>query len=77
MASPAPWRDHRQFVINVLAASTGARMGEIRGLLLENVFPDHLEIQHGWEDHSGLEEPKWGSVRDIPQHHGSLLSYSE
>lgn len=66
IGSPALWRDHRLYIINLLAASTGARMGEIRGLLVENVFPDHLEIRHSWENHSGLKEPKWGSVRDIP-----------
>jgi hypothetical protein len=28
----------RQFVINLLAASTGLRMGEVRGLLVEGMF---------------------------------------
>jgi integrase len=66
LASPALWRDHRHYTISLLAASTGARMGELRGLQVQNVFPDHLEIRHSWENHSGLKEPKWGSVRDVP-----------
>ena len=66
IGSPALWRDHRIYTINLLAASTGARIDEIRGLQLQNVFPDHLTIRHSWENNSGLKEPKWGSVRDIP-----------
>jgi integrase len=59
------WHDHRHYAINLLAA-TGARMGEIRGLLVQDLFPEHIEIPHSWEDHSGLKEPKWGSFRSVP-----------
>jgi integrase len=66
LASDRVWKDHRHFVLNLLAASTGARMGEIRGLQTTNLFPDHIEIRHSWSDHGGLKEPKWGSARNIP-----------
>ena len=66
LSSPEPWSDHRQWTINLLAATTGMRMGEIRGLLVENVKADHVEIRQSWEQGHGLKEPKYGSVRDVP-----------
>ncbi len=66
LASPAPWTDYRHYAINLLAATTGARMGEVRGLLVENVKADHVEIRQSWEQGHGLKEPKYGSVRDVP-----------
>ena len=42
------------------------RMGEIRGLQVECVYKDYVEIRHSWEEKYGLKEPKYGSVRDIP-----------
>jgi integrase len=38
-----PWGDFRHYAINMLAASTGMRMGEIRALLVENVKDNHVE----------------------------------
>jgi len=66
LSSPSIWRDRTHFVLNLVAASTGARMGELRALRGQDVFPDHIEIRHSWEDHSGLKDPKWGSARCIP-----------
>mgnify|MGYP003852020207 CR=1 FL=1 len=60
------WSDFRHYAINLLALSTGMRLGEIRGLLVTNIFDDHIEIRHSWEQQYGLKEPKCGSVRDIP-----------
>ena len=42
------------------------RMGEIRGLLVDNVKADHVQIRHSWEEGHGLKEPKYNSVRDVP-----------
>lgn len=66
LTEPLLWQDRRHFVLNLLAATTGARMGEIRGLQIADIFPDRIEIKHSWSDHGGLKEPKWGSVRSIP-----------
>jgi integrase len=65
-ADPGIWKDFRHYAINVLTLSTGMRLGEIRGLLVTDVNQDHISVRHSWEDHVGLKEPKWGSVRDIP-----------
>jgi integrase len=62
----AHFTDFRQYTINLLAFTTGARIGEIRGLLVEDVFPDHILIQHAWEEGHGLKEPKYGSIRAVP-----------
>jgi len=66
LASYSIWRNQTHFVLNLVAACTGARMGELRALQVQNVFPDHIEIRQSWEDHSGLKDPKWGSARSIP-----------
>ncbi len=65
-ADPGIWKDYRHYAINLLTVSTGMRLGEIRGLLVTDVYQDHIAVRHSWEDHVGLKEPKWGSVRDIP-----------
>ena len=63
---PKIWKDYRHYAINLLTLSTGMRLGEIRGLLVTDIYQDHIAVRHSWEDHVGLKEPKWGSVRDIP-----------
>lgn len=66
LATPKPWNDFRHYAINVLAATTGIRMGEARALLVENVKRDHVEIRHSWEQGYGPRPPKADSVRDVP-----------
>lgn len=66
LASPQAWSDFRQYAINVLAATTGMRMGEIRGLRVEDVNPDHVQIRLSWEQGYGLKAPKCDSARDVP-----------
>jgi len=66
LASPRPWADYRHYALNLFALTTGARMGEVRGLLVENVKADHVQIRHSWEEGHGLKPPKYNSVRDVP-----------
>ena len=66
LAGPEPWAGYRHYAINVLAATTGIRMGEVRALLVENVKADHIEIRHSWEQGYGPRPPKADSIRDIP-----------
>lgn len=66
LSEPLLWQDRRHYALNLLAATTGARMGEIRGLQVADISSDHIEIRHGWSDHGGLKEPKWGSARSVP-----------
>ena len=66
LAGPEPWGGFRHYAINVLAATTGMRLGEIRALLVENVKSDHVEIRRSWEQGYGPRPPKADSMRDVP-----------
>lgn len=60
------WKDPRMYAANLLAASAGLRLGEIRGLQHEDVHEGFVHVCHNWQDLEGLKAPKWGSVRDVP-----------
>lgn len=66
LGKPDNWKDYRQYVINLIAFYTGARIGEIRGLTIEHVKPDRIEIVQAWEEGHGLKEPKFNSKRAVP-----------
>ncbi len=57
--------DRRQYTINLLAASTGMRLGECQALQNRFVFNGYVQVEHGWT-RFGLKEPKRGSKRVIP-----------
>jgi integrase len=57
--------DLRGYTANLLGASTGVRMGEARGLQVQHVFPEYVDIQ--WQyGKFGLTRPKRNSMRQIP-----------
>ncbi len=58
--------DPRHFTANLLAASSGMRLGEVQALQLQHVHPGWVNVVHGWDDHYGLTRPKWNSCRKIP-----------
>jgi integrase len=66
------WSDNRSRVASYLAAATGMRLGEIRGLLKENVLLDDsgegtIRVLTNWQDtEKGLVKPKAGSVGEVP-----------
>ena len=60
------WQDPRLLAASLTAATTGLRLGEIRGLQTEDVQSGYLRVQHNWQDGEGLKAPKWGSKRDVP-----------
>jgi integrase len=71
------WKgDHKLFVANLLAACTGMREGEIRGLLIRDVHEDYIDVQHSWEQGYGLKGAKWGSERrvTVPKSVSKLLA---
>jgi integrase len=61
-----PWQDPRLLAASLTAATTGLRLGEIRGLQAEDLQPGYLRVRHNWQDGEGLKAPKWGSSRDVP-----------
>ena len=55
------------FTLNLLAASTGMRMGEIQGLMRQYVCKNHIGVYFTWDRKYGLKKgPKWSSERQIP-----------
>jgi len=63
---PGPFDDFTQYTLNLIAFTTGARIGELRGLTVEHVHHDRVEIVQAWEDGHGLKPPKYNSVRAVP-----------
>lgn len=57
--------DVRHYTLNILAASTGMRLGEIQALQRRFVFTDYIQVEHGWTRY-GLKDPKAGQKRCIP-----------
>lgn len=51
---------------NLLAAATGMRLGEVRGLKVKHLRPDRVEVLHSWEEGYGIKGAKWGSERTVP-----------
>ena len=66
LLTPNDWNDQRHYVLNLLAYATGMRLGEIRGLLVQDLHADRIEIRHNWQDGEGLKTPKLGSNRSVP-----------
>jgi integrase len=58
--------DQRHYSINLLAASTGLRMGECQALKIGKVHDEHIAVHHSWERRYGLKPPKRNSYREVP-----------
>jgi integrase len=65
-----PWAEPRFLAINLLAATTGLRMGECLGLRDECVHSDSagdwIDVRGNWQAGEGMKAPKWGSARTVP-----------
>ncbi len=61
-----PWSDNRYYTLNLLAATTGMRMGEIMALQRKKVFDGYVEVSASWEREYGLKGTKTGKNRMIP-----------
>ena len=61
------WKGHLLYrIINLVAAATGCRQGEILALHDEDVFNDYLHISKSYTPRSGLKSTKTGNIRDVP-----------
>ncbi len=69
------WADPRYYAANLIAAMTGMRLGEIRGLQAEDVRADSIHVCHNWQDAEPagrkLKGPKHSTLvnikaRDVP-----------
>jgi integrase len=60
------WPNRYLLVANLLAASTGMRLGEVQALSADCVFDDHVVVKQSWEGTYGIEDTKTGESRVIP-----------
>jgi len=61
------WDNHHlYYCINLVAALTAMRQGEILALRRENIFPDHLHVEHSWNSKYGLGKTKTKIISDVP-----------
>lgn len=58
--------DSRIKAVNMLAASTGLRVGECIGLRIEDIQGDEIQVRNNWQAGEGLKAPKAGSYRRVP-----------
>jgi integrase len=54
------------YTINLVAAQTGMRLGEVQALLKTSIFPDHIEVCHAWDRIYGLKGTKTNKPRQVP-----------
>ena len=59
------WIDERSRLANMLAAVTGLRAGEIRGLRVQDLGGDCLYIRHSWNLRDGLKTTKNNKPRTV------------
>ena len=61
------WNDNMlHYTLNLLASKTGLRLGEVQALRKENIFEDHLLINHGYVEQFGLQDTKNHKSRIVP-----------
>jgi integrase len=61
------WKgEPRHYALNMLAASTGLRIGECQALRVQDVDPEgFIRVEHSWDDRHGMSAPKWNSTRIV------------
>ena len=60
------WTVRIHYVLNLLSATTGLRLGECLGLQRRHIQTNHLKIEQAWSDKYGMQPPKYNSVRSVP-----------
>jgi len=58
--------DLKHYTANLLAATSGMRLGEVQALQIQNVHLEYVSVNYSWDYKYGLKEPKLRSYRDIP-----------
>jgi len=53
------------YTINLLAGSSGMRMGEVQALQIQYIHKEYIGVFHSWSRKYGLKSAKWGSEREI------------
>ena len=61
-----PWRHERAYVGNILAMSTGLRLGEVLAAQVRDIEMDRLRARHSWSEQDKLKGTKTGEERVVP-----------
>ena len=61
-----PWRHERAYVGNILAMSTGLRLGEVLAAQVRDIEMDRLRVRHSWSEQDKLKGTKTGEERVVP-----------
>jgi integrase len=59
------WGDETHYTINLLAATTGLRVGELQALQFCNIQEKHVDILHSWERKYGMKGTKTNTPRFV------------
>jgi integrase len=60
------WKDERSTLINLVAMTTGLRLGEIVALKVEDVGEEYLTVEHSFSRYDGLKSTKTEEDRIVP-----------
>ncbi|GHV75076.1 hypothetical protein AGMMS49940_23780 [Spirochaetia bacterium] len=60
------WKDKRSMLINLVAMTTGLRIGEILALRVENIGEEYLTIESSFSQIDGLKSTKTDEPRIVP-----------
>ena len=62
----SPWDDRKAYIAGYLSSRTGMRVSEIRALMPDQIFRDHIEVNASWADREGRKCTKSGFFRVVP-----------
>ena len=65
-SSKCLWRNDLTYLFNLLAVSTGMRLGELQALRVEDLSKGLITVRHSYDVKYGLKETKTNTVRQIP-----------
>lgn len=62
----AHWANDAAYTACFLASRTGMRIGEVRALTREQIFPDYIDVNASWAEKEGRKSTKSGWSRIVP-----------
>lgn len=74
-----PWENEWAFTACYLASRTGMRIGEVRALTKEQIFPDYINVNASWSEYEGRKTTKSDYERKVPinrELHAMLMKYA-
>ncbi len=60
------WESNAAYIANLLACTTGIRLGEVLALRKSDVGETVLHVNHSWNIDDGMKCPKNGDDRKVP-----------